>query len=50
MTVSPLPDDQDDWDDDDMDDDFCKQLRAELEKTKSGAGGTAKPAQAKPQS
>jgi 26 proteasome complex subunit DSS1 len=27
---------QDDWDDDDVDDDFCRQLREELAKTKSG--------------
>jgi hypothetical protein len=26
---------QDDWDDDDVEDDFCKHLRAELEKAKA---------------
>lgn len=37
---------KDDWDDDDMDDDFCNQLRAELEKTKSGAAASSGQAKA----
>lgn len=42
---------QDDWDDDDIDDNFCNQLRAELEKTRTGAAAAgAATAQSKPHS
>lgn len=44
--TSLVPAFKDDWDDDDMDDDFCNQLRAELEKTRSGAAASS--GQAKP--
>lgn len=39
---------KDDWDDDDMDDDFCNQLRAELEKTRAGTAATAGQVKPKP--